>query len=61
METDKKTSGKMAKGIVNVRTKWFTFFLLILILFGDSTGKLFWNDGGDKGELKDKSMKGREK
>jgi len=58
METDMKVNGKMPKSMAKVRKKLFMLWL-ILILFDDSKGKWFGNNGDRyEGEWRDGNMHG---
>jgi len=57
-----KASLKMAKSMAKVRNKWLLYDLLILTLFDDSIGKLFWNNGDKyEGKFKDGKEHGQGK
>ena len=63
MEIDMKESGKMTRGMVTVRNKWFIeWLLLILTLFNAFLGKHFYNDEVRyEGEWKDDKKHGQGK
>ena len=44
MEADMKASGKMEKSMAKVRKSDLVYDLLILTLWNDSLGKLFYNN-----------------
>jgi len=62
MDTDMKVSGKMTKSMAKVRKSDLLCVLLILTLFDDSKGKLFWNNEIEyEGEWKDGKEHGQGK
>ena len=57
-----KASGKMAKSMVKVRKSDLLYYLLILPLFDDAKGKLFYNNEIEyEGEWKDGEKHGQGK
>jgi len=62
LESFMKESGKMTKSMARVRKSDLLCVLLILTLFDDSKGKLFWNNEIEyEGEWKDGKEHGQGK